>query len=149
MGWLKKEPDKYKKCQAVIEKAELGELEIVTSTLTLAEVLYLRKDVEIGPDQSKVIRKFFENEYILLVNVTREVAELAQDIVWGYKVRPKDAIHVASTLKAKVPILDTFDGYLIGLNNRIGDPPLLISEPNIQHQEDLFEEKEAGPQNTE
>lgn len=146
LGWLKNEPDKYKKCQAVIEKAELGEIEIITSAFTLAEVLYLRKDVKIGPEQSGVIRKFFENEYILLVNVTREVAEIAQDVVWNYQVHPKDAIHVASALKLKVPILDTFDGDLIGLSNKIGDPPIIITEPNIQHQEDLFEGKEDRPE---
>lgn len=149
LGWLKKEPDKYTKCQAVIEKAELGEIEIVTSAFTLVEVLYLRKDVKIGPEQSEVIRKFFEHEYILLVNVTRDIAELAQDVFWNYQVHPKDAIHVASALRAPVPVLDTFDDGLIMLSNMIGDPPLVITEPNIQHQEDLFEGKEDRPEDAE
>ncbi len=149
LGWLKKESGKYEKCQAVIEKAELGELEIITSAFTLAEVLYLRGKDKIEPDQAAMIRDFFTNEYIILINVDRGIAELAQNVVWNNGIRPKDAIHVASALKAGVPVLDTFDEGLLKMNNMIGDPALVITEPNIPHQEALFEGKEAGPKETE
>ncbi|MHB8279756.1 MAG: hypothetical protein ACYDIA_19185 [Candidatus Humimicrobiaceae bacterium] len=64
-------------------------------------------------------------------------------MIWDYKaLRPKDAIHVASAIKAKVPIFDTFDDYLIKQNGTIGEPPLIIGKPNIVYQGSIFETKD-------
>ena len=69
---------------------------------------------------------------------------------WDYQpLKHKDAIHVASALKAKIPILDTFDKYLIGLNGTIGNPPLIIGEPNIQYQEAMNFGEESEDQEEE
>lgn len=139
--WLKKESG-YEKCKGVIYKAEQGEIQIITSAFTIAEVIYLKPNEKIDRKRSDEICRFFEHEYIIPVNVERGVAELARNLLWDYQaLRPEDAIHVASAIKAKVPILDTFDTYLIGLSGIIGNPPLIIGEPNIQYQEEIeFEE---------
>lgn len=70
---------------------------------------------------------------------------MARSLIWDYNVRPKDSIHVATAIKAKVPILDTFDEGLIKLSKKIGNPPLIINPPNIPYQHDieiLFEKNE-------
>jgi predicted nucleic acid-binding protein len=59
-----------------------------------------------------------------------EPAELALD-GWNHKVKPKDAIHVATALDAGVGQFDTFDGDLIALSGQIGNPPLVIGRPNL------------------
>ena len=39
LGWLKKEPDKVSDCQPVLDAAERGDVTVITSALTIAEVL--------------------------------------------------------------------------------------------------------------
>ena len=144
LKWLKKEQD-YEDCRGVINKAECGELEIITSAYTISEVIYLKSNEKINRGKSDEICRFFENKYIILINVDRTIAELARNLLWDYQaLRPQDAIHIASAIKAKIPIFDTFDDYLIKLNQSIGDPPLIIGKPNIPYQEPIFEEEQKA-----
>jgi len=131
-----------------LQKAEEEEIQIITSAFTIAEVIYLKGYEKIDSKKSDDICRFFENEYIIPINVDRIVAEMARNLLWDYQVlRPQDAIYVASAIKAKVPIFDTFDGYLIGLSGTIGNPPLIIGEPNIPYEEKIFEEKPKEHEN--
>ena len=54
--------------------------------------------------------------------LTRQLAEAAWDLVWDHDIDPKDAIHVASALAAKVDVLNTFDGDLIGKSEDVFGP---------------------------
>jgi predicted nucleic acid-binding protein len=135
LGWLKAEPDKLAACQAGIRMAERGELTIITSVLSLAEVLRLKGNDPIPVADREAVRAFFENDYISLYEVDRTIAEKAQDVVWNHGVRPKDAIHVATALSTATTItieqFDTFDTGLIALNGQIGAPALTIGLPNL------------------
>lgn len=141
--WLKKEHE-HEKCKGVLEQAENGELNIITSAYTIAEVIYLKKKgkEKINKKDSDKICRFFERDYIIPINVDRYIAEDARNLLWEYKaLRPEDAIHVASAIKAGVTIFDTFDDYLIKQSGTIGEPPLIIGKPNIPYQEKIFNEK--------
>ena len=61
--------------------------------------------------------------------MSRKIAESAQFLVWDHDIKPKDAIHVATALHLSVDALETFDAGLIGKSGSIGDPLLLIREP--------------------
>lgn len=138
--WLKKEPE-HEKCKGVLESAESGKLKIVTSAYTIAEVIYLKKNghSKISKTDSDEICRFFESDYIIPINVDRYVAEDARNLLWRYKaLRPADAIHVASAIKAGVYVFNTFDDYLIKQSGTIGEPPLTIIKPNIPHQESFL-----------
>lgn len=114
----------------MIKAAQEGRIRIVTSALTLAEVVTLKGYKPLPPDKRQMIRQFFRNPWIVLREVDRYTAEEAQDLVWNYiALRPKDAIHVATAIRAGVQFLDTYDEPLIGLNEQIGDPPLKITKP--------------------
>ena len=95
LGWLKGEQDKIDECRAGIKAAEKGDIQIITSSLTLAEVLHLKGKDKIPKADREKVRGFFENDYIALYDVDRTIAELAQDVVWDHGIAPKDAIHVA------------------------------------------------------
>lgn len=139
LSFLKEEPDKAEKCRGVIQAAENGSINIVTSALTIAEVIYLKGIPKITPDKSEKICRFFEHEYIKVVSLDRILAEKARQLLWEHEaLRPKDAIHVATAIKAKVSRMDSFDKGLINLSGRIGNPPLIIGYPNIPFQERLF-----------
>ncbi|MHB8279757.1 MAG: hypothetical protein ACYDIA_19190 [Candidatus Humimicrobiaceae bacterium] len=51
LKWLKKEPD-YECCKGVIHKAETGEMEIITSAITIAEVIILKDHEKINRTMS-------------------------------------------------------------------------------------------------
>lgn len=102
---------------------------ILTSTLTMAEVLWMKNAPAIPQAKSLLVRRFFRRSYIRLRNVTRTVSETAQDLVWKDGVKPKDAIHVATALESKAYALETFDAGLLKKSATIGDPVLIIRKP--------------------
>ncbi len=134
LGWFNDETGKAEKCDGVIQRAERGEVLIVTSTLTLAEVLWMRGEKKLSPDNAEKVQKFFRRSYIRLYNVTRKVAESAQNLVWDNSIKPKDAIHVATALHLGVEALETFDHGLIKKSGKVGDPLLKIREPEAAKQ---------------
>lgn len=140
LAYLNDEPGRADQCERVLQAAQNGEVEIVISTLAMAEVLYLR-GVTLPEEDRETIRNFFRREFIISVDVTRRIAEEAQDVVWRFGVAPKDAIHVATALYARVGELNTFDGGLLALHGRVGEnPALVIREPDWGTQHGLFDE---------
>lgn len=129
LGWLQNEPGKADLCECTIRRAEAGEILIVTSALTIAEVLWLRGGPRVGKEKADILRRFFRRSFIRIRNVTRAVAESAQELVWDYNIRPKDALHVATALDAKAGVLETFDDGLLSKSGTVGHPPLTIRKP--------------------
>ena len=139
LTWLKKEAG-WEKCQGIFAAFEKDDVQIVTSAITIAEVIYLKGHPLIAQDKSDIIYRFFENENILIINVDRVLAEYARKLIWENRnLRHNDALHIASAIRSKVSIMDTFDKDLIKLNGMIGSPPLRIGEPDIKHQLVLYE----------
>lgn len=140
LGWLKEEHDKINDCRGVIKAAERGSVKIITSTYTLVEVLYLKHKDPIPKEDAEKVKAFFENDYIIMIPLTREIAENAQGLVWDYNLKPQDATHIATALYAEVNIVDTFDETLIDeFNNKIGSPPLHVGKPHLPLQLSLEE----------
>jgi predicted nucleic acid-binding protein len=114
LAWLLPEPEREDACRSVLRAAEDGELELVTSALTLTEVIKLKGKEELKADFEKKIAEFFKNDFIILRNVDRFIATSAQRLVWENNVTPRDAMHVATALHWKNPVLDTFDDVSFG-----------------------------------
>lgn len=121
-------------CRGVIVAAEEGRARIVTSSLTLVEVIKLKKHPPLARDREHMISEFFLHDYIVVRQLDRFLAEQARRLVWYEGIDPKDAVHVATALRAKVEQLDTFDKGLIKKAGTLGDPPLAIGHPNIAEQ---------------
>lgn len=135
LGWLAEEPDKVNECRPVIEAAESGTITLVTSALTLAEVLWLKgqPNKKVSPQNATKIEAFFRHSWIVVREVDRFIAEAARGLVWAENIKPKDAIHLATALRHDVDYdqFDTFDGDLIKLSGTLGNPPLTIGRPNL------------------
>src|SRR5665213_770416 len=138
LGWLQEESTKVDLCKGTLERADAGEVLIVTSALTIAEVLWLRGGPRLTKDKAEILRKFFRRSYIRVRNVTRTISESAQDLVWNNDIKPKDAIHVATAFDANAPFLETFDEGLLKKSGIIGAPPLVIRKPIPPKQAKLF-----------
>jgi predicted nucleic acid-binding protein len=107
---------RYEMCRAVLLEADAGTVDIVTSAYTLAEVCKAAKDpTSPGVD----LGAFFNQRYILLTNVDKQVGLRAQSLQLAGvgKLSPQDAIHLASALVANTPIFHTFDRDLLALDN--------------------------------
>ena len=143
LNFLEKAEGNYEMCQAIIDLAEKGEVEIVTSALTLAEVLYLKPHKKVPPADAKKISEFFKQDYILIVELDRVIAEDAQKLFWNHStLDPKDAVHVATAIKVHADTLDTFDGNLRKLTGQMGSPPLSIGKPDKPQQSLSFAEND-------
>ncbi len=116
--------------QVILEAAQRGETQIYTSALTLLEVV---KGPERKPPLSQAdeerIRAYFEHEFIIFVPFTWDMGAAARDLHWRHRVAPNDAVHVASAIRARADVLETYDHKLRKISEQVGDPPLTIVEP--------------------
>jgi predicted nucleic acid-binding protein len=104
----------------VIEKARSGEVVIVTSALTMVEVVKITELGLLDQDTEQLVADFFENDFISLRNVDRFVAERARPLVREFNLKPADAIQVATALLMKVDVMHTYDEkHLLKLNGKI------------------------------
>ncbi|MXO72253.1 PIN domain-containing protein [Alteraurantiacibacter buctensis] len=131
LGWLQDELDKVDSCREVLDECEAGRLMIVTSALTLAEVLAMRGKPRVPTTDLGKVEAFFKRSYIDVHSVTRKTAEDARQLVWHHNVAPKDAIHMATALRLGMDELHTFDGPLIDQSGLHGTPTLIIRKPSI------------------
>jgi len=67
LGLFQEEEGKVEYCRGTFERAKNGELVIVTSTLTLAEVLWMRNSPKITKDKAMILRKFFRHSHITIL----------------------------------------------------------------------------------
>lgn len=142
LSWLKAEPQ-AELCRGTIAEAERGNILIITSAITVVEVIKLKGREPITRDHSDQIIAFFSQGYVRVRNIDLAMAELARDLMWTHSaLAHKDALHVATAVAVGCPILETFDKELIKLSGQIGDPPLRITEPSIPFQPTLFAERE-------
>lgn len=138
LGWLQEEPENVELCRGTLERAQAGEVGIVTSALTLTEVLWTKGGPRLAQDKSDVLRKFFRHSYIRVFNLTRGIAERAQDVVWSHGIKPKDAIHVATALGLGSTIFETFDRGLLDRDGRFRDESLVFRKPIPPKERSLF-----------
>ena len=146
LGWLAEESDKVDYCRPVIEAAEAGRVRILTSALTIPEVLWIKGQDRISADSAAKVEAFFRHKWIVIRELDRFIAEDARALVWSHNVKPKDAVHLATALKRDVPIdqLDTFDVPLSRFSGKLGEPPLIIGKPNMGSALPLFEDDESA-----
>lgn len=144
LAWFNEEEKNYQKCQGVIKLAEDGDLVIITSALTLVEVIKLKNHPSLASSDEIKIRRFFEQEFISVRPLDRVIAEEARQLIWKHHVMPKDSVHLATALKMKLDTFDTFDGDLKKLSGKLGRPLMRIGEPDIPYQEVLFDDKKEN-----
>lgn len=139
MAVFNKEAGRVENCQSVMYAAERGEIRIVTSALTLTEVIKIKGKESLPADAEDRIKAFFEHEWIVVRDVDRFIAEQARDFIWKHNLQPYDAIHLATAYRMKLQHLDTYDRADLGkLDGKLGAPPMKIGEPPlIPYQADL------------
>jgi predicted nucleic acid-binding protein len=125
--------NRFRMCDAILKAASRGKFEIVTSCFTLAEVCKLDA-VKRSPVDN--LPAFFERSYILTVPVDFAIGRHAQNMQTSglIKLKPPDAVHLASALRANVDQINTFDHEILKLNGtleRRDGTPMKIIKPGL------------------
>ena len=131
---------------------------IVTSAYALVEVQRLddleKKEGMSREDQSKQILLFFQNQFISLRPLDRQIGELAHEFTRTHSLAGGDALHVATAIVNKVDVFYTWDEHkkrtrrgLLIHNGKIGAPPLRIEKPPSAVAGTLFDEKNIPEEN--
>ena len=113
LGWLLQEADKVDDLRQVLDRADDGDFDIFTSTVTQTEVLLMRGGPKVPASKRDLVRAFFRRSYIHVVPLFPNEAEMAQDLVWDHRIKPKDALHLASAISAKADRFHTYDDPLL------------------------------------
>jgi predicted nucleic acid-binding protein len=124
--------DRETMCRMVIEAAKKGSLEILTSTFCLVEVCKASTSKKTTSDK---LAEFFENDYILITNLDRMVAERGRELMIAYgSLKPPDAVHIATAaVSPGVEEMHTFDDRLLkldGLIDKADGTKLKICKPD-------------------
>jgi len=138
--------DRFPISRDVVLQGERGSFPIVTSYFTMAEVFKKKGDGNqaLTDEQNGRIIKYFESEWIEWVPVERLIGEESNALLVKYRnerLRPHDAIHLASALRAKCDVLLTWDGPLLNVKNagiRIEFPEVVVAPP-VPRDVNLFE----------
>jgi predicted nucleic acid-binding protein len=125
---IKQEPGRLTNCSHVLDLAKRGEVEIWTSSLTLAEVFRKQCGVPTTPanglpeDKDLEFEAFVAQDFVVEVQVDHQIGIAARRLLRQHpKLRkPQDAIHLASALQHDLDEFHTFDAdNLLGLDGLV------------------------------
>lgn len=137
-----KTPAELAGCNDVWSVCQKGLLHIVTTTLTTAEVIHKKGSPKLDPAKRHLVANFFRQEFISQKPLTREIAELARDVVWDSNIKPKDAVHVATCAFYKIRLLHSFDENLVGKQTiTVNGFAVSVSKPKAASQGELTIER--------
>lgn len=115
IDYLRKHEERFPLIQPMIDQAEKGELKIVVSEITPAEVLTLEKLGGLTANEitehAGVIADFFERSYVVGRIVDRSISTAAARLRRKHHpLSTCDSLILATALQHKVPVVYTFDG---------------------------------------
>jgi predicted nucleic acid-binding protein len=128
-----KEKERAKLVRQLLDQAQSGSLDIVTSAIVLVEVVKLDGERKLPKEAEDKIAALFEYPFIHLIEVERTLCEDARKLIWEHSaLSTKDAIHLASAMfyagKATLSGLFSYDEHFTKLHGKLG-VRFQISEP--------------------
>jgi hypothetical protein len=91
-----------KEAKKILVKIAEGDLEASTSFLTWDEVVWVVRKTIDKKSAVKEGEKFLQFPKLEMLEINKNVILKAQDLIDRYKLRPRDAIHVASALENNI-----------------------------------------------
>ena len=108
------------RCLQVLEEAERGDVQLVVSSLTMGEVVRPKGSATPLPrEKREQVLAFFEQDYIALVNLDREIVRLSLDLCWDHGFKSRDALHIAAAKAVRCDVFETHDVRLLKLGEGI------------------------------
>lgn len=107
--------------------AECEKLKLATSAYTLVEVAKFDELDLPSDEEEKLIVDFFENPFIAVLPIDDATARIARQVIRDHRMKPKDAIHLATALRHKVPVLHAYDDHFLRIAHDVDG--ICIEEP--------------------
>ena len=143
LDWLTGEHELHADMDLLMEDWRAGLVTLVTSALTIAEVYFVRVSGRVQRSRDADIDALFNPPLgvnLVVVELNRLTAFVARDLARD-GISPADAIHVASALEGRCPIMHTNDDALWLKSGKVGgDPTLKIAAPSWMRQLSAFED---------
>jgi predicted nucleic acid-binding protein len=136
LAYLKGEAERLSKIEPILDDAHDGKIEIVTSTISITEVAYVKDAALPASDAEldKKIEEFWHSVPVRLVEFFDLIAQDAAQLVRNanrrsFRLRPMDAIHLATAQRMGV---DEFNTYEAPAKRKkwAGLTGLLVQEPD-------------------
>ena len=116
-------------CIEIVNHMGEGSHEIVTSIISEGEVAHLGNSF-LHDTAEQMIKEFFGRRYVVRVPFDRLIAEDVRRLIRKHQgLTTLDAAHIATALRWRIPLLETYDDRLLALDGLEGNPPLVIREP--------------------
>ena len=122
LDYLNASPEGVEIVSPLVASARLGDIDIVTSTISIAEVAYVTRELAQGPDprvESGIDSMFRDVSLLTLVEYDQEIGAAARGLIRrtlqrSKRIKPMDAIHLATAMSVGAEIFYTFDDSLLG-----------------------------------
>ncbi len=128
LAWIKGEPGRVEVCEAIVRLARDEECLIITSAITLAEVVRPRQKgtVEMTEAEDQKIVAFFSNPFLRFVDLTPPLATRSRRLQWQFNLGVRDAVHVVSAIAGAADVIETYDPDFNKVDRSIvpGCPPI-------------------------
>lgn len=118
-----------------------GDIELIVSTLAMAEVAKLDDVGQSVAETEETIRRFFRSSFILPRPADSRVCDLAREIVRSARVSGADAVHIATAALTGANIIHTRDEKLLKANEAVKTSSghiITIERPKTRKTPDLF-----------
>jgi predicted nucleic acid-binding protein len=134
LAWIKREPGRFSHVDALMEAAAAGQMEIITSVLSIAEVALAAPAKDAGAVAADALKKidslWLPPSPVKLAEFHQVVAFDARDLmrraaIDGRSLRPPDAIHLSTAARTRCDEFLTYDD-LSSLSPLISIP---VNEP--------------------
>lgn len=153
---LKKEPGRAEAVEQFLEEAENGEVVILSSFMTLTEVVCWEWNDSgprsMKPDAKMKLKRFFQKDYFEWINFDRKIAEDSRDLIWKFGLGSKDAVHLASAIEAikvhkiEIAAIHSYDSDFTNLNGKISGISCTIENPIPTQSIMLLDDERRKPQ---
>ena len=114
----------------IFEDAESGKYALFTYTVTIAEVRRVRERTEpLDWEEIRQVQRFLQRSFIQTIDVTRPIAEMAQELGAEHGMSPIDTIHLATAIWNGCDVLFVWDKRF---SRRFEDGPIggvTVTEP--------------------
>ena len=137
LAFLNSEPDRADAVASLLDDAQHGSIEVITSTVSLAEVVYLRSRAsDLSPEETdERIDGLLRNEAVTtLVQLSSEIGVLARRFARVPQprqshLRVRDAIHLATAVVANVEFFCSYDSDFVPFQSQVD---FEITEPFVR-----------------
>lgn len=117
IAWIKgekvtedgKEVDRGDIASHILEDAQKGRYSVYCSTFVAAEVIKDRNRPKLTDAELQTIDNYFQHEFIIWVDLDLSLALEARALARAHSLKPPDAVHLASAIRADCDYLLRWD----------------------------------------